>query len=139
MPRDIQAEIAVLKGIVAAFVMSRNTRQPIYSQQREVLASLADTLWESGDAHLDLGFAEDWRAADDVARRRAVVDQVASLTDQSALAWYERLVNGDSPDRPRRGIRGIGLPSWPAGFDRATSTRSRPAPTSPTSSASTSR
>ena len=34
VPREIQAEIAVLKGIVAAFVMSRNTRQPIYAQQR---------------------------------------------------------------------------------------------------------
>ena len=30
-----QAEIAVLKGIVAAFVMSTNARQPIYAQQRE--------------------------------------------------------------------------------------------------------
>ena len=38
VPREIQAEIAVLKGIVAAFVMSRNTRQPIYAQQRQVLA-----------------------------------------------------------------------------------------------------
>ena len=93
VPREIQAEIAVLKGITAAFVMSRNTRQPIYTQQRQVLTSLADTLWQTGDTHLDAGFAEDWReAADDAARRRVVVDQVASLTDQSALAWYERLV-----------------------------------------------
>jgi len=93
VPRSIQAEIAVLKGIVAAFVMSRNTRQPIYSQQRQVLTALADVLWETGDTHLDAGFAEDWRAAtDDAARRRVVVDQVASLTDQSALSWYERLV-----------------------------------------------
>jgi dGTPase len=38
-------------------------------------------------------FAADWRAADDDgARLRVVVDQVASLTDASALAWYERLV-----------------------------------------------
>jgi dGTPase len=93
VPREIQAEIAVLKGIVAAFVMSRNTRQPIYQQQRQVLAALADTLWQSGDSQLDAGFAEDWRdAADDDGRRRVIVDQVASLTDQSALAWYERLV-----------------------------------------------
>jgi dGTPase len=93
VPRSIQAEIAVLKGIVAAFVMSKNTRQPIYSQQRQVLTALADRLWETGDAHLDAGFAEDWRAAtDDAGRKRVVVDQVASLTDQSALSWYERLV-----------------------------------------------
>ena len=92
VPRSIQAEIAVLKGIVAAFVMSRNTRQPIYRQQRRVLTDLADRLWELGDRELDAGFAEDWRAAEsDDARRRVVVDQVASLTDQSALARYEAL------------------------------------------------
>ncbi|WP_394771469.1 deoxyguanosinetriphosphate triphosphohydrolase [Lacisediminihabitans sp.] len=93
VPREIQAEIAVLKGIVAAFVMSRNTRQPIYSQQREVLTDLADALYARGEADLDPGFAADWRAAEsDAARKRAVVDQVASLTDQSAMAWHERIV-----------------------------------------------
>ena len=93
VPLEIQAEIAVLKGIVAAFVMTRNTRKPIYVQQRQVLTLLADALLATGDAQLDPGFREDWHAApDDAARKRVVVDQVASLTDQSALAWYERLV-----------------------------------------------
>ncbi|QHC63262.1 deoxyguanosinetriphosphate triphosphohydrolase [Rathayibacter festucae] len=92
VPREQQAEIAVLKGIVATFVMSRNTRQPIYAQQREVLTRLADTLLERGAGALDAGFAEDWNAAGtDDARRRIVVDQVANLTDQSALSWFERL------------------------------------------------
>ena len=50
-------------------------------------------LLAAGEQHLDPGFAEDWNnAPDDGARQRVVVDQVASLTDQSALAWYERLV-----------------------------------------------
>ena len=93
VPREIQAEIAVLKGIVAAFVMSKNTRQPIYTQQREVLMGLADALFERGDSDLDPGFASDWReAATDAGRKRVVVDQVASLTDQSAMAWHERFV-----------------------------------------------
>ncbi len=93
VPREIQAEIAVLKGIVAAFVMSTNTRKPIYAQQRQVVTLLADALLATGDAQLDPGFREDFHAApDDAARKRVVVDQVASLTDQSALAWYERLV-----------------------------------------------
>jgi dGTPase len=38
-------------------------------------------------------FASDWRQADDDgARLRVVIDQVASLTDVSALALHERLV-----------------------------------------------
>lgn len=93
VPAEQQAEIAVLKGIVATFVMSRNTRQPIYAQQREVLLRLADTLLDRGEGALEPGFAEDWRRADtDARQRRVVVDQVANLTDQSALSWYERLV-----------------------------------------------
>jgi dGTPase len=94
VPRDIQAEIAVLKGIVAAFVMSTNSRRPIYAQQRELLVELADVLLWTAPRNLDPAFATAWDTAEsDEARKRAVVDQVASLTDQSAMAWHERLVN----------------------------------------------
>jgi dGTPase len=97
VPREVQAEIAVLKGIVAAFVMAHTTRAPIYRRQRELLLELADELWARGPDSLDPGFADDWaRAASDDGRRRAVVDQVASLTDQSAMTWHERLVDGHS-------------------------------------------
>jgi dGTPase len=92
VPREIQAEIAVLKGIVAANVMSTNSRQPIYTEQREILTELADVLLASGPRDLDAGFSADWAAAaSDAERKRAVVDQVASLTDQSAQAWHDRL------------------------------------------------
>jgi dGTPase len=93
VPREIQAEIAVLKGIVAANVMSTNARQPLYTTQRTILSELAAFLLETGPANLDPGFAVDWKdASTDAERKRAVVDQIASLTDQSADAWYERLV-----------------------------------------------
>ncbi|MBC7517581.1 MAG: deoxyguanosinetriphosphate triphosphohydrolase [Microbacteriaceae bacterium] len=93
VPRSVAAEIAVLKGIVAAFVMSKNTRQPLYVHQREVLLELAEVLWERGSDELDPGFAEDFVAAlSESGRRRAIVDQVASLTDQSAFSWHERLI-----------------------------------------------
>ncbi|MGV8969857.1 MAG: deoxyguanosinetriphosphate triphosphohydrolase [Microbacteriaceae bacterium] len=93
VPRETQAEIAVLKGIVAAHVMSTNARKPIYAHQREMLTELAETLLESGPDSLDAGFAGDWRSApSDGARKRVIVDQVASLTDQSAMAWHGRLV-----------------------------------------------
>jgi dGTPase len=38
-------------------------------------------------------FLADWHAAaDDAARLRVVIDQVASLTDASAIGWHRRLV-----------------------------------------------
>ncbi|MBW4042540.1 MAG: deoxyguanosinetriphosphate triphosphohydrolase [Acidobacteria bacterium] len=92
VPRGIEAEIAALKGIVAAFVMANDDRRPVYLQQREMLQQLADAL-HAAPQHLDTAFSDDWAAAeDDRARKRVVVDQVASLTDQSALAWHGRLV-----------------------------------------------
>jgi len=95
IPPEIIGEIAVLKGIVAAFVMTHGERQPVYEEQRAILTELLDALVVTEDRALEPGFAADWRAAgDDAGRRRAVVDQVASLTDQGALAWHRRLVVG---------------------------------------------
>ena len=92
VPEETRAEIAVLKGIVAANVMSTNARQPLYARQRGVLTELADKLL-ADPSQLDTGFAADWAAAgDDAARKRVIVDQVASLTDVSATSWHERLV-----------------------------------------------
>ncbi len=92
VPREIRAEIAVLKGIVAAFVMQSGRRQPTYRRQRSLLIELLHTLWESGSGELEPAYAADFRSAGSEAEaRRAVVDQVASLTDQSAIAWYRRL------------------------------------------------
>jgi len=94
VPRPVQAEIAVLKGIVGAYVMANVTRQPVYRRQREELVRLAGVLLEIAPAHLDPEFASDWTAAhDDAARKRVVVDQVASLTDQSAHAWFGLLAD----------------------------------------------
>jgi dGTPase len=93
VPEETVLEIAVMKGLATTFVMTTDHRQPIYERQREVLHALVTALSATGDRHLEPMFAADWRAADDDAGRlRVVVDQVASLTDGSALAWYERLV-----------------------------------------------
>jgi dGTPase len=93
VPQETVMEIAVMKGLATTFVMTTDHRQPLYERQREVLHSLVSALSASGDRHLEPMFAADWRSAeDDGARLRVVIDQVASLTDASALAWYERLV-----------------------------------------------
>ena len=92
VPAETRAEIAVLKGIVAANVMSHESRRPIYSRQRELVHELCAILAASGTDHLEPGFAADFReATTEPEAMRAIIDQVASLTDQSALAWHERL------------------------------------------------
>lgn len=93
VPRGTWLEITVLKAVAAHYVMQTPDRVTIMSHQREVIAGLVEVLLDGGPAVLDRPFADDWRdASDDAARLRVVVDQVASLTDASALAWHDRLV-----------------------------------------------
>ncbi|WP_018133882.1 deoxyguanosinetriphosphate triphosphohydrolase [Acaricomes phytoseiuli] len=92
VPQETVLEIAMMKGLATTFVMANEDRQPIYQRQQEVLSDLVAELSATGDAELETMFAADWReAADDAARLRVVIDQVASLTDVSALAWHDRL------------------------------------------------
>jgi dGTPase len=93
VPANVRAEIAVLKGIVSAFLMSHESRRPIYEWQRELLAELADAILASNGENLDVYCTSAWlRAKTDAEKRRVVVDQVASLTDQSAITMHNRLV-----------------------------------------------
>ena len=92
VPDEILAEIAVLKGIAAAYVMAPREDEPVYLRQRVVLAELVEAIGERAEVALEPPFLADWREApDDAARRRVVIDQVASLTDLSAYAWHARL------------------------------------------------
>ena len=62
--------------------------------QRELVEELVAGLLEGGPDLLERPFADDWTAApDDAARLRVVVDQVASLTDASAVAWHARVTS----------------------------------------------
>lgn len=92
VPRPVSEEIAVLKGIVAAYVMASGRRQPTYRRQRDLLVELLETLWETETQHLEPPFQQDFLAAqNEGAARRVIADQVASLTDQGAIAWHQRL------------------------------------------------
>ena len=92
VPDRTELEIAVLKGIAAHYVMRADDRLALMERQRQLLTELVDVLTRTGDRYLDRQFADDWaQAPDHVARRRVVIDQVASLTDGSALAWHARL------------------------------------------------
>ncbi|MFZ5849313.1 MAG: deoxyguanosinetriphosphate triphosphohydrolase [Actinomycetota bacterium] len=93
VPRETGLAIAVLKGIAAHFVMQAADRVSLMATQREILAELVVALVDRGPEALEPAFRDDHaRAGSDAARLRVVVDQVASLTDASAVQWHERLV-----------------------------------------------
>ncbi|WP_051129615.1 deoxyguanosinetriphosphate triphosphohydrolase [Yaniella halotolerans] len=95
VPEETEIEIATMKGIAAHYVMSSARRQPLYEAQREILLELVDFLLSTDAQFLEPMYAQDWRAApNDVVRKRVVIDQVASLTDTSALVWHGNLVRG---------------------------------------------
>jgi dGTPase len=97
VPESTEHEIAAMKGLATAYVMTSDERQPIYARQGEVLGGLVTLLHETGEKYMDPLFAADWRdAGDDAGRLRAVIDQVASLTDASAIEWHATLVEGKS-------------------------------------------
>lgn len=93
VPESTRLEIAVLKGIATHYVMLADEHRAAQERQRGLLAELVGVILDRAPAVLDPPFAEDWgAAADDDARLRVVIDQVASLTDVTALSWHARLV-----------------------------------------------
>jgi dGTPase len=94
VPESTLLEMAVLKGIAAHYVMRADDRVAEMTRQRDLLTGLVAALLERPEA-LERAFRDDWVVAgDDAARTRVVLDQVASLTDASAVAWHHRLVRG---------------------------------------------
>jgi dGTPase len=92
VPRATSVEVAVLKGLAAVYVMTAEDRRPVYEQQRQQVHDLAERLLAGAPRLLEPAFQEDWEhAADDAGRLRVVVDQVASLTDASAVALLATL------------------------------------------------
>jgi len=91
VPRSARIECGLLKAVTAHYVMNREGVTAIRAHQRQVLVELVDYLSSRGGGGLQPVFAAMWHAApDDASRLRVVIDQVASLTDTSALAWHRR-------------------------------------------------
>jgi dGTPase len=92
VPRRQRLECALLKGVTAHYVMSRAGAAAVQARERELIAELAAALLAGAPAALDPMFRPGYVAAgSDAARLRVVVDQIASLTDTSAIAWHGRL------------------------------------------------
>jgi len=89
VPVQARAECAVLKAIADRFVMRRDETLRLQATQREQLAALVQAVADNAPASLEPWMREAWSAAtDDAGRLRVVIDQVASLTDTSAVTWF---------------------------------------------------
>jgi dGTPase len=93
VPPGAGAEVALLKAVALRYVMSDPGRRAMQARQRELLAELGSALLAKAPDALDPLFVEHWaEAPDDAARLRVVLDQVAVLTDQQAVARHAALV-----------------------------------------------
>ena len=92
VPTDVMEEIAVLKGIVATFLMTTDSRRGFYQAQRELLVELADEIYESGNGldPVTRFYFENAKTSDE--KKRAVVDAVANLTDANAQQLHRELL-----------------------------------------------
>jgi dGTPase len=102
VPRRQRLECALLKGITAHYVMNRAGVVAAQARERELLTELAYAVERGAPGTFDPLLRPSWDAAGtDAARRRVVIDQVASLTDTSAIAWHHRLCGLRLPSAPR--------------------------------------
>ncbi|MGW7364113.1 deoxyguanosinetriphosphate triphosphohydrolase [Streptomyces sp. NPDC054841] len=92
VPHEAHLECAVLKAVADRYVMQRAEQEALRADQRIVVAELADALVARAPEGLDPQFRAMFEAAaDDRARKRVIVDQIASLTDDSARTLHARL------------------------------------------------
>ena len=89
IPDDARAECAVLKATAAHFVMFTDERKPFLGGQREQIHELVDAYRDQPEARLDPLYLVDYLGAGgDAAALRAIIDQVASLSDPRAMALH---------------------------------------------------
>jgi dGTPase len=92
VPRRQRLECALLKGVAAHYVMSRDGAAQVQARERELIAELAAAVLAGAPETLDPVLRPGYDAAgSDPQRLRVVIDQVASLTDTSAIAWHRHL------------------------------------------------
>ena len=93
VPLEVEAEIAIFKGLASYFLMSLDERVGYYEDQRALLRELADVLIASNCKYLDGYSLDAWnRATSDSQKHRVIVDQIAVLTDAAAVKMHEELV-----------------------------------------------
>ncbi len=93
VPEEVRAEVSVMKAVAVVYVMHRPGADAEYAHQREIIAELTAALVLDEGRSLEPWLRSTFDAATtDAERLRVIVDQVASLTDVSVIAWHRRLV-----------------------------------------------
>ena len=93
VPNEIAAECALLKAIAVHYVMRRAGIAEQQGGQRRLLTELVEAVFDGAPGTLDGDLRPAWQAAaSDAGRLRVAVDQVAQLTDTSAVERHARLV-----------------------------------------------
>jgi dGTPase len=96
VPSGVAAECALLKAIAVHYVMRRPGTPERQERQRRLLTQLVSAVLDGAPDTLDRGLRASWHdAASDADRLRVVIDQVAQLTDTSAVTRHRRLVRPD--------------------------------------------
>ncbi|MGP3928834.1 deoxyguanosinetriphosphate triphosphohydrolase [Nonomuraea sp. KM88] len=92
VPPATRLECALLKGVVAHYVMTTKDHHANQARQRDLITELAALITSGAPGTLEPAFRPAYQEAPDgAARVRVVIDQIASLTDTSAVAWHRRL------------------------------------------------
>ncbi|MFI6326257.1 deoxyguanosinetriphosphate triphosphohydrolase [Nonomuraea sp. NPDC050556] len=92
VPRVTRLECALLKGVAAHYVMATDDHNATQARQRQLIHELAAAIVLGAPGTLEPAFRPAFQqAADDAGKMRVIIDQVASLTDTSAVAWHRRL------------------------------------------------
>lgn len=91
VPRGVRLECAMLKSVAARYVMDRIEARRLRARQRDLVTETVARLLERPEA-MEPSFTVAHQAAEsDAERLRVVIDQVASLTDNSVSVLHRRL------------------------------------------------
>jgi dGTPase len=92
VPLETKAQIAVLKAVVNLFVMQRKGAAENYAKEQDLILDIVEGL-QNNPQKLDSQFKHQFdNAGSSKEAKRAVIDQVASLTDSSARRLAQEFV-----------------------------------------------